>query len=335
MDALRKYLEQPAITGVVGFVIGAIVGLVVLGWTLFPVTYTDAFPEHLRVDFREDYLRMAIDSYSVNLNAQKARQRFQGLGVDAQNLLTAVQIAPNEQGVAAISQFGLAVGGEGAPEVSQPGDTPSEEQPAVDEGGGINPLITMCGLTVVFAAVLAGVFYFRRQETRVQTSPEVAAPTVVGEPSAAAGEDPPLAQFMTTYMLGDDLFDDSFSVDSPAGEFLGECGIGIAETIGVGEPKRVSSFEVWLFDKNDIQTVTKVLMSSHVFNDEATRQRLAAKGEPVLAEPGNQIVLETATLQLLARVVDMSYGEGALPPESFFERLTLDLAVWPKSQAEL
>ena len=26
MDALRKYLEQPAITGVVGFVIGAIVG---------------------------------------------------------------------------------------------------------------------------------------------------------------------------------------------------------------------------------------------------------------------------------------------------------------------
>lgn len=38
MDALRKYLEQPAITGAVGFVVGAIVGLVVLGWTLFPVT---------------------------------------------------------------------------------------------------------------------------------------------------------------------------------------------------------------------------------------------------------------------------------------------------------
>jgi hypothetical protein len=132
-------------------------------------------------------------------------------------------------------------------------------------------------------------------------------------------------------MLGDDLFDDSFSIDSPAGEFLGECGIGIAETIGVGEPKRVGSFEVWLFDKNDIQTVTKVLMSAHVYDDEATRQRLAAKGEPVLAEPGSQIALETATLQLAARVVDMSYGEGALPAESFFERLTLELAVWPKA----
>jgi hypothetical protein len=144
-----------------------------------------------------------------------------------------------------------------------------------------------------------------------------------------AGEEPPLAQFMTTYMLGDDLFDDSFSVDSPAGEFLGECGVGIAETIGVGEPKRVSAFELWLFDKNDIQTVTKVLMSSHAHEDEATRQRLAAKGEPVLAEPGSQIILETATLRLVSRVVDMSYGEGALPSESFFERITLELAVWP------
>lgn len=334
MDALRKYLEQPAVTGVVGFVVGAIVGLVVLGWWLFPVSYTDAFPEHLRVDFREDYLRMAVDSYSVNLNALKARQRYDGLGVDSANLLQTIRMEPNEQSVAAVSQFSLAVGG-GQPPVAEPGgDVPPAVTPPETEGG-INPLVTMCGLTVVLAALLAGVFYFRRQQdVRVQASPEIAAPTVPSDVTAA-GEDPPLAQFMTTYMLGDDLFDDSFSVDSPAGEFLGECGIGIAETIGVGEPKRVSSFEVWLFDKNDIQTVTKVLMSSHVFNDEATRQRLAAKGEPVLAEPGNQIVLETATLQLLARVVDMSYGEGALPPESFFERLTLDLAVWPKSPVEV
>jgi hypothetical protein len=43
----------------------------------------------------------------------------------------------------------------------------------------------------------------------------------------------------------------------------GECGVGISETIGVGDPKKVTAFEVWLFDKNDIQTVTKVLMSAH------------------------------------------------------------------------
>jgi hypothetical protein len=138
---------------------------------------------------------------------------------------------------------------------------------------------------------------------------------------------------LTTYNLGNDLYDDSFSIDSASGEFLGECGVGISETIGVGDPKKVTAFEVWLFDKNDIQTVTKVLMSQHAFNDPSINQRLASKGEPVLAEPGKRIVLETATLQLEARVVNMNYGTGALPASSFFDQLTLELAVWPKAAA--
>jgi hypothetical protein len=46
-------------------------------------------------------------------------------------------------------------------------------------------------------------------------------------------------------VAGDDLYDDSFSVDSPSGDFLGECGVGISETIGVGDPKSLG-LEVWL-----------------------------------------------------------------------------------------
>jgi hypothetical protein len=66
---------------------------------------------------------------------------------------------------------------------------------------------------------------------------------------AAPKKEPALAQFMTTYRQGDDLYDDSFSIDSVNGEFLGECGVGIAETIGVGEPKKVTALEVWLFEQ--------------------------------------------------------------------------------------
>jgi hypothetical protein len=106
--------------------------------------------------------------------------------------------------------------------------------------------------------------------------------------------------------------------------------VGISETVGVGEPKRVTAFEIWLFDKNDIQTVTKVIMSEHAHDDDKLRMRLESKGELVLAEPGKQILLETATLQLEARIIDMAYGEGAAPDLSFFERLTLELAIWPK-----
>jgi hypothetical protein len=146
----------------------------------------------------------------------------------------------------------------------------------------------------------------------------------------AAAEQAPMVQFMASYKGGDDLFDDSFSIDSPSGEFLGECGVGISETIGVGVPKKVTAFEVWLFDKNDIQTVTKVLMSAHAFSDPVIRQKLEAKGEPFQANSGGQTILETATLRLVARVVDMAYGQGAMPESSYFDSLVLELAIWQK-----
>jgi hypothetical protein len=144
-------------------------------------------------------------------------------------------------------------------------------------------------------------------------------------------QEPPISKFVTNYVLGDDLYDDSFSIDSPTSGFLGECGIGISETIGVGDPKKVQAFEVWLFDKNDVQTVTKVLMSTHAFNDAATYQRLQAKGEPFMVERGKQVVLETAALQMVATVTDAEYGQGALPEESYFDRLTLEIEVWQKT----
>jgi hypothetical protein len=142
---------------------------------------------------------------------------------------------------------------------------------------------------------------------------------------------PPITQTMTTYVLGDDLYDESFSIDTGGGEFLGEYGVGVSETIGVGEPKKVAALEIWLFDKNDIKTATKVLMSEHAFNDPNIRARLEPKGELVVVKPQEQVLLETATLQLLATVVDMEYGTGAMPQKSYFERITLELAVWPRS----
>jgi hypothetical protein len=138
----------------------------------------------------------------------------------------------------------------------------------------------------------------------------------------------PLATFRTIYNLGDDIYDDSFSIESPTGDFLGECGVGIGDIIGVGDPKKVSAFEVWLFDKNDIQTVNKVLMSSYAYDDDEIMDRLAAKGDPIVADSGRIINLETASLKVEARIVDMTYGEGALPAESFFERIAIEMRAW-------
>ncbi len=96
---------------------------------------------------------------------------------------------------------------------------------------------------------------------------------------------PPITQYMSTYILGDDLYDNSFSIETPSGEFLGECGSGISRPSAWAIPRKVTATEVWLFDKNDIRTVTKVLMSEHAYNDQALRTKLAPKGEAVWLAP--------------------------------------------------
>lgn len=145
------------------------------------------------------------------------------------------------------------------------------------------------------------------------------------------GLDAPIVQVMSTYVLGDDLYDEAFSIDLPSGEFLGEFGIGISEVIGVGDPKKVAALDLWMFDKNDILTVTKVLLTPYAFNDPAIRSRLDPKGELILAEQGKQYLLETATLQAIFSIVDLNFGTSNLPANSYYERVALEVACWQKS----
>ena len=49
-----------------------------------------------------------------------------------------------------------------------------------------------------------------------------------------------------------------------------------------------------------------------------------------MLEPQGQVILETAALQLLVTVNDLEYGVGAMPQDSYFDRVTLELAIWPK-----
>jgi hypothetical protein len=152
-----------------------------------------------------------------------------------------------------------------------------------------------------------------------------AAPKNEEPPANYELDEQPISQNTSSYQLGEDLFDDVYSIES-GGDFLGEYGVAIAESGGVGGPKRVSAFEVWLFDKNHIPTTTKVVMSEQAFNDPVKRQKLETKGEPMMADLNRPVVLETNNLRLVGKVVDLAYGEG--PAGSFFERFTLNLKVF-------
>jgi hypothetical protein len=315
-----------------------VIGLLI-GWVFWPVQWTDASIEHLRRDLQQDWVRMTAITHGLDLASEETtRQRLDELGPVAAQVIEEVRANPGnpftEAALEEVVGFYYQGGGVEEPAPDANGDvTPADE--AQPGGTGMSGLVLACAFTVLLGFALALVLFLRRRSR----GPVEATPAMVAQQFSsqaprtdytAMGQDAPIAQWMTTYLKGDDLFDDSFSIDAPTGEFMGECGVGIADTIGVGEPKRVSAFEVWLFDKNDIQTVTKVVMSEHLYNDEASFNRLAAKGEPMLSNPGVQITLETETLQMVVRVVDMAYGEGALPDHSFFERMTLELSIWKK-----
>lgn len=319
--------------GTIGaLVIGLVLGLV-WAYVLSPVQFVDATPAYLRADLQTDYMRMAIDSYRLNQSPDLAVQRWQNLGAGAQTAYAAVQTDPKTADPAVIRAYGELVtkvlSANGSQTAADPGTTGSS---SVLRTGVIG-----IGLVLLLGVVAAGGLYLYRLLGN-RGSGEVTAVMQASELSRNAektnfeqlGLAPPITQTMTTYVLGDDLYDESFSIDTQAGEFMGEYGVGVSEAIGVGDPKKVTALEFWLFDKNDIKTATKVLMSQHAFHDPGIRARLEPKGELILVEPQAQILLETATLQLLATVVDLEYGKGPMPTNSYFERITLELAVWPR-----
>jgi hypothetical protein len=323
---IRNLLQNTRTALIVGTVLGLILGLII-GWGIWPVTYTSTTPELLREDLQDDYLRMAVDSFARTGDLDSAVRRYDNLGKAAGPTLARLQTNPAGTDPAALQQYINVI-------QAAKGQTPATPAPA--GGTGLSSLVILSSL-IVLVLVGVGAIYILRL---LRKGPGTVTPVMQGNEISrqvertdfqSLGLAQPITQTMTTYVLGDDLYDESFSIDTGGGEFLGEYGVGVSETIGVGEPKKVAALEIWLFDKNDIKTATKVLMSEHAYNDPNIRARLEPKGELVVVKPQEQVLLETATLQLLATVVDMEYGSGAMPQKSYFERITLELAVWPRS----
>ncbi len=341
----------PFITLTVGLVVGLVIGLFVLGWWLWPVRWTDARPSDLsskaETQYQQDFFRLAADAYQYGRPIQDIA-KWLGDGWTRAQILAAldkVVVSSGEQSSiqalkSALSDPSVSVG----------------DQPGISTGGGTSPVGALVGLALIaIIAIALLIMILRRLRGRQveQTENPVAlpgqlsgvgpqaGPSVAPAPNLARGapksvtptqwageSQPPLAQYVTQYALGDDRYDMSFSIEQGNGDFLGECGVGISETIGVGNPDKVTALEVWLFDKNDIRTLTKVFMSEHCFNDPSLRAKLAPKGEAVMIKKGEVVTLTTQTLKVNARVIDLQYGSGNLPQNSFFQQAKIELAAW-------
>ncbi|RMG96224.1 MAG: hypothetical protein D6706_10390 [Chloroflexi bacterium] len=324
MDFIQK---RPGLSVLLAFAVGLFIGLVVLGWWLWPVEWTGAGPGELSEADQALYVRAVAERYSFDGNAEKVREALGSWGGDAVACrLAQSSTAPDDR--ARLEAVAAVINGQGCAPFAQ--ESPTTSAPQQEGGNNFLTLILGLILFILLGAIL--VVLRRRRELMAGVGPAAievpdSAPISTGEEATAI----PLARFQTTYNFGHDAYDDSFSIETAEGEFLGECGVGISESIGADTPKNVTAFEVWLFDKNDIRTVTKVVMSDHAFFDEALKAKLAPKGEPVLARENEVIVLETASLIINAEIKEMVYGTAeSLPPQSYFERMTIELSAWAK-----
>lgn len=333
-------LRATVVVAVVGFIVGLLVGWLLIGWLLWPVKWVDADPVDLRDSHRRDYVAMVADSYSVNRDITLARQRLstlpleeqsvllgnlhadytrQGRGAEAQrikDLANNLNIQPAQKTPAVATSAVAPV---------TPAITPA---PAAGAGFPWGTIIAVCGILLAVVFVIAGAAlgwsYLQRKRAGGPPKPPVTtpAPEAVSESPAAPIT---FGTFVTTYHLGDKHYDDCFSIETSARDFLGECGVGVSEMLGEGDLSAATAFEVWLFDKSDIRTVTKVLMSEYAYYDENLRAKLAPKGELVLAEPGTVVTLETAALRVRAEIQELAYAAGEGAERAQFARMTLEL----------
>jgi hypothetical protein len=146
----------------------------------------------------------------------------------------------------------------------------------------------------------------------------------------------PVIQKLSIYTKGRQ-YDDSFAIEDKNEMFLGECGASKAKTIGSGE---LAAIEIWLFDKEDfVRTLAKEFVSEQAYNDPAIRSELDNKVDNpatdiIPVSEGAKLILETDQLRLQATVKSFTYGTAAdLPPNSYFEAINIEVAVWQKAAA--
>ncbi len=339
---LKPYLPK-------GRTLAVLVGGVLIGllwaYALSPTVYYDADPRSLHQSWQDEWVKLLADRYAVTNTADISANITDLLSRvdDPQGIVDRLIATPGEeanvQKLQAIRPFAVQA------------EATAVQAPQPSALGNILPFIIAPIVVIILGSIVVvvwGMFIYPNLfepllNRSAKVSPEVAQERKARvetqklmeskktDFTATTNFGPPLMQKMSNYTPGFGTYDESYTIEDEQERFLGECGALISETIGTGDPAKAAAIEVWLFDKDDfVRTVTKVFASEYAFNDPAMRSKLEAKGDLVLAQPGATVTMETNTLRLQARIVDMQYGTGPLPPNSYFDKMTIELAAWRK-----
>ncbi|MBZ0286709.1 MAG: hypothetical protein K8I30_03775, partial [Anaerolineae bacterium] len=313
---LEPYMPRRAT--IIALALGIIIGLI-WAYAISPTIFYDSDPRTLDQSWQDEWVRLVADRYASASASGVTTSEFDASII---NLLRAV-----DQPAAIAQNLGLT--DPNFINLAQQAE-PGASAPQPSTVGNIIPFIVaplLVGIVAVIFILIWGVLIYpnivvpilkrlgiiKTQETDAATRATMEALRAARQAESVARESTPttsewgepVTRRMSVYIMGRGQFDDSFEIEDKNEMFLGECGATIAETIGTGEPEKVSAVEVWLFDKDDfVRTMTNVFASEHAFNDPAVRSKLETKGDIVLAKPGATVLLETNALRMQVRIVD-------------------------------
>jgi predicted flap endonuclease-1-like 5' DNA nuclease len=199
MNERRPIRTMPIFVGILCVAIGLAIGLFI-GWVLWPVQWEGGTLEHVDQAIREDYLRAAIDSYTLNQDASLATQRYNSLGDYKEPTLATIYLEPGTQTQVAIASFAAAVK---ATEVlaastikatQEPGSKPLQPTPAKPQGvlGVISmPLLASLCALILLLGLLAVIFLILQRRSRAAPAEETLPPVPETPEAAVVAETPP------------------------------------------------------------------------------------------------------------------------------------------------
>lgn len=182
-----KAAPQSIVLTMIGFILGLLIGLVVLGWWLWPVKWQGGSLDVVDTAIQQEFLRAAIDSYAYRPDETLGLLRYEALGEGKETILAQIYANPRNLNTRDIERFAAAVGAEAALQRESLTEVTPQPQPAGPGLGGLveRPrlyALAACAIVILLiAAALIIVVLLTRRKRRPKDTSSQAKETIASD----------------------------------------------------------------------------------------------------------------------------------------------------------
>lgn len=332
-------------------IIGVLLGII---WTFFfpPVVWTGGNPNRLNEDSQRQWLLMtAVGTSAQNLYGP---EQLVALAQAVPNPSQQIQAMLDDPNTSQNDRIALQ-----ALQTQLPADVDAGSAPDVTSGNllgyiltvWILPIIVMIILVIVITLLWRFLIYDNLVAPVLQSIAEARDPELrarnqkardelkimqdqaklreqLKRESVASELGEPVMTQLAIYTPGR-IFDESYEIELESGEFLGQSGAVIAESV---DPDPVA-VEVWLFDMFSSRNLARVFVTPQGNADPSIRSRLEADVDNpatdiIVAQANTPLTIDTDKLRLEAKFASLDINANGR-----FENFNLQMRAWNKDAA--